>query len=174
MLARKPNQQQGFTIVEIMIVLAIGGLILLLVFQAIPALQRNARNNQRRQDVSAILEAVSHFSLNNSGRMPDDCGAGGGQDECAAPNRVLSNAHLNYYYDASATGKVSILIKTLTAGDTTVSNPNNIDKVRVYNYQRCNSNNPGEPTPQAAGFRDVVALYAIETRTGTDKQCQQL
>jgi prepilin-type N-terminal cleavage/methylation domain-containing protein len=34
----------GFTIIEVMIVLAIAGLILLIVFLAVPALEREARN----------------------------------------------------------------------------------------------------------------------------------
>jgi prepilin-type N-terminal cleavage/methylation domain-containing protein len=37
----KQKRQQGFTIIEVLIVLAIAALILLIVFLAVPALQRN-------------------------------------------------------------------------------------------------------------------------------------
>src|SRR5258708_33888221 len=63
----------GYTIVELMFVLAIAGIILLLVFEAIPALQRSSRNNQRKQDISTILHAVSQYELANSGNYPLDC-----------------------------------------------------------------------------------------------------
>jgi prepilin-type N-terminal cleavage/methylation domain-containing protein len=41
----KQKREAGFTIIEVLIVLAIAALILLIVFLAVPALQRNARNN---------------------------------------------------------------------------------------------------------------------------------
>ena len=40
---KQDRKESGFTIVEVMIVLAIAGLILAIVFIAVPALQRNAR-----------------------------------------------------------------------------------------------------------------------------------
>ncbi|MDQ3065292.1 MAG: prepilin-type N-terminal cleavage/methylation domain-containing protein, partial [bacterium] len=41
MLSRIKNNNKGFTIIEVLIVLAIAGLIMLIVFLAVPALQRN-------------------------------------------------------------------------------------------------------------------------------------
>src|ERR1039457_1260562 len=64
---------KGFTIIEVMIVLAIAGLILLIVFLAVPALQRNARNTQRKNDVAGVLAAVSEFTNNNNGSLPLTC-----------------------------------------------------------------------------------------------------
>ena len=58
----RKRKESGFTIVEVMIVLAIAGLIILIVFLAVPALQRNSRNTQRSQDVSAVLGGVSEFA----------------------------------------------------------------------------------------------------------------
>lgn len=174
-MSRFKSQQSGFTILEVLIVLAVGGIILLIVFQAIPTLTRNARNNQRKQDVAAILEAVSHYELNNSGAMPADCGGGGGDTECTDSTKVLGNTELNYYQNPSASGNVSIKIKTLTSGDdVNNTNPSAIDKVAVYNYQHCDQDNAGKATPNGAGFRDVVALYAIETRTTFALQCTAL
>ena len=64
------KKQKGFTIIEVLIVLAIAGLIMLIVFLAVPALQRNSRNTQRRNDVSAYLGAVNEFIANNNGAIP--------------------------------------------------------------------------------------------------------
>ena len=71
MLKKQVNKKnQGFTIIEVMIVLAIAGLILLVVFLAVPALQRNARNTSRKTDVQAILAGVSEYADNNDGTLP--------------------------------------------------------------------------------------------------------
>ena len=167
--------EQGFTIIETMFVLAIAGVILLIVFEAIPALTRNGRNNQRKQDVQTILEAVSHYELNNSGNIPD--GSNG---------NFLQNAKLTYYDGSSPQylsggGTCSL---TLSSGvgvcapgtsATAVSETNNnADTVYVINYRKCNPNNVGASMNQGAGYNDVVALYAIETGSATAPQCQQL
>jgi len=55
----KTKREEGFTIIEVLIVLAIAGLIILIVFLAVPALQRNSRNSQRANDASLVLAAVS-------------------------------------------------------------------------------------------------------------------
>jgi prepilin-type N-terminal cleavage/methylation domain-containing protein len=62
----KNRQQHGFTIIEVMIVLAIAGLILLIVFLAVPALQRNARNTQRRNDAGQISAAIATYEANTN------------------------------------------------------------------------------------------------------------
>src|ERR1700691_6036830 len=66
----KKSDTKGFTIIEVMIVLAIAGLILLIVFLAVPALQRNARNTDRKNDAGRIASAVANFITNNQGTLP--------------------------------------------------------------------------------------------------------
>lgn len=70
MLTKLKNRKQGFTIIEVLIVLAIAGLILLIVFLAVPALQRSARNTQRKNDGSQIASAFANFIANNNGTLP--------------------------------------------------------------------------------------------------------
>ena len=60
----------GFTIIEVVLVLAIAGLIFLMVFIALPALQRSQRNTRRRQDMARILSALTDYQANNNGQMP--------------------------------------------------------------------------------------------------------
>ncbi len=64
------RKDSGFTIIEVLIVLAIAGLIMLIVFLAVPALQRNSRNTQYKSAASSILGAVTEFSNNNNGQLP--------------------------------------------------------------------------------------------------------
>ena len=65
------NNKKGFTIIEVVLVLAIAGLIFLMVFIALPALQRSQRNTRRRQDMARILSAFNDYQANNNGKMPE-------------------------------------------------------------------------------------------------------
>ena len=64
------KSKKGFTIIEVVLVLAIAGLIFLMVFIALPALQRSQRNTRRRSDMARILAAFTDYSAGNGGRMP--------------------------------------------------------------------------------------------------------
>lgn len=66
----KNRKQEGFTIIEVLIVLAIAGLIMLIVFLAVPALQRNSRNTQRTSEVGRVGSAVADYVTNNNGKIP--------------------------------------------------------------------------------------------------------
>jgi prepilin-type N-terminal cleavage/methylation domain-containing protein len=64
----KKINQKGFSIIEVLIVLAIAGLIMLIVFLAVPALQRSARNNSRQSDASKFSAAIQQCLSNNNGK----------------------------------------------------------------------------------------------------------
>ena len=62
------NNFKGFTIIEVVLVLAIAGLIFLMVFLALPALQRSQRDTQRKQDVAMVVTTLHNWKANNKGR----------------------------------------------------------------------------------------------------------
>lgn len=64
------KKEKGFTIIEVVLVLAIAGLIFMMVFIALPALQRNQRDSQRKNDLSRAQTAVLSYSTNNNGALP--------------------------------------------------------------------------------------------------------
>lgn len=64
------NVKPAFTIIEVVLVLAIAGLIFLMVFIALPALQRNQRDTQRRNDMGRAISAVQDYQANNRGQVP--------------------------------------------------------------------------------------------------------
>ena len=70
-MTRKNNikTKNGFTIIEVVLVLAIAGLIFLMVFIALPALQRSQRNTQRRDDYSMLVTAVNSYMASNNGKL---------------------------------------------------------------------------------------------------------
>lgn len=66
----KQQKDKGFTIIEVVLVLAIAGLIFLMVFIALPALQRSQRDTQRRNDLSRAQTAVNNYQTNNRNKLP--------------------------------------------------------------------------------------------------------
>ena len=62
--------KKGFTIIEVVLVLAIAGLIFLMVFLALPALQRSQRDTQRREDWAGFITQISNYQTNNRGKIP--------------------------------------------------------------------------------------------------------
>lgn len=181
-MKRISRNSRGFTITETMIVLALAGMILLIIFEAIPALTRSSRNNQRRQDVQTILAAVSHYELNDSGNFPENCGVTMPAQACTQdagqpstfPNDYFLKTEKNKlsFYDPTVANEL-----VLTGYNTAVTHGQpgvtNVDTVQIYNHQLCNSD--GSSTYIGAGYNDVVALFAVEVgHNGHQSQCQQL
>ena len=73
----KNKAGSGFTIIEVILVLAIAGLIFLMVFIALPALQRSQRNTQRRNDVALVLSQINDYQTSNGGLIPTKAAAFG-------------------------------------------------------------------------------------------------
>lgn len=64
------NKENGFTIIEVVLVLAIAALIFLMVFVAFPGLQRSQRNNAVKAATGTVVTAVSDYASNNRGMLP--------------------------------------------------------------------------------------------------------
>ena len=74
-MVKQTNQsKEGFTIIEVVLVLAIAGLIFLMVFVALPALQRSQRDTARRNDMSRVDTSLVQWQTNHSSdsnNLPD-------------------------------------------------------------------------------------------------------
>ncbi len=64
------NNNKGFTIIEVLIVLAIAALILLVVFLAVPSLQRSQRNNGKQSEAARLSSQITTLISNNQGYLP--------------------------------------------------------------------------------------------------------
>jgi len=67
-----PRRKHGFTIIEVSLVLAIAGLILVMAFVALPALQRQSRDAKRKEDTALFLQALKKYQQNNRGSLPKE------------------------------------------------------------------------------------------------------
>ncbi len=69
MVQKRVSNNRGFTLIEVVLVLAIGGMIFLLAFLAFRQVTANRRDTQRRSDVSRIMAALETSYVNN-GQYP--------------------------------------------------------------------------------------------------------
>lgn len=161
MLQKLRKKTEGFTIIEVLIVLAIAGLIILIVFLAVPALQRNSRNTQRKANVSAILAAVTEFTNNNNGTLPVvACGAANPftmvTGTCAAPTGTSSQFNQGYFTAAP----------TFAAGAQAAIGS---DTARVVTGAACGA--AGVTVVGAA--RQIAVQYETESGSGLAPTCQE-
>ncbi len=144
-----------------MIVLAVAGTLLATTFMAFPAIQRNGSNGQRRNDVQAMLQAISQYGLNNSGNFPV-------QSEVPT---LLKYSKLTLYLVSD----ITLVSGTSNIARTPQGPINDSSKVYIYNYQKCDTSNQGISTAVGADYKNIVALYAVAGRgTATTPQCSEL
>lgn len=153
----KKSKSEGFTIIEVMIVLAIAGLILLIVFLAVPALQRNSRNTQRKNDVSAVLGGVNEYTSNNNGALPTTCA------------QITALAKTGYYTSGcgNAAGDVSP-VNLPTGAQAALAATAANDRVVVVTGAQCGA----AGATVAGSARQVAVQYLIETSGGWTPTCQ--
>lgn len=88
MLKQLRNREQGFTLIEVLLVVAIIAILAGIVILAINPNKQlgDTRNSQRQSDVNTILNAVYQYSVDNQGNLPsgitttatDICATGAG------------------------------------------------------------------------------------------------
>jgi prepilin-type N-terminal cleavage/methylation domain-containing protein len=153
------RKERGFTIIEVLIVLAIAGLILLVVFLAVPALQRNSRNTTRTNDVAGLLGGMSEYVNNNNGSLPATTGPGTAGSTTYTLGATTANeivVKLGYYGGDGV---------TVVSGATNYTNTTTEEQVRIVLGAECNGTNA-----QAGPSRGYVALYTVENDS---RQCKE-
>ncbi|MCA9327212.1 type II secretion system protein [Candidatus Saccharibacteria bacterium] len=148
----RKKREEGFTIIEVLIVLAIAGLILLVVFLAVPALQRNGRNTAIKNDVQNLLGGVSEYMSNNDGK---------------APNSISGTGDITIT-DGTTPQTTKLSASRLVTYTTQAPTPGNLS---VSMGQKCGS--ASTMTTTGATSRSVAVLYHIETSSGTTPKCQE-
>lgn len=71
-MKKLPVAQEGFTLIEILVVIAIIALLATIVFVALDPVRRfaDARNSRRWNDVNSILTAIHQYIVDNGGDLP--------------------------------------------------------------------------------------------------------
>lgn len=87
--------KRGFTIIEVLIVLAIASTITAIIFLGVPQLQANQRDNQRKHSIDLIYSAITDFYINNK-RYPA-CDDGSPAHICGLSHRNDAERLLRIY-----------------------------------------------------------------------------
>ncbi len=162
----KLKREEGFTIIEVLIVLAIAGLIMLIVFLAVPALQRNSRNSARNNEASRMSAAVTDCLSNHNGTV-NSCNGTGAAAAVQLGVGTTDTALTNYQqFD-------SIAISTTATVAPTGAAPNGLNRVTIRYGVKCLADGSGVDTAAASGAtaRDFVVLYAREPLGAGTTRC---
>ena len=168
------NSKKGFTIIEVVLVLAIAGLIFLMVFVALPALQRSQRDTQRRNDLARVATAITQYQTNNNGKIPNqdktsavtsvefnktNCGASNRNDATALlcsylnPTEAVTSGN-NDFVDPDGTPYV---IRILAKGQIPIITSFD-HKIIIATKAKCK----GDKAESASNARDYAILYKLE------------
>jgi prepilin-type N-terminal cleavage/methylation domain-containing protein len=102
----KTKRAEGFTIIEVMIVLAIAGLIMVIVFIAVPQLQRNQRDNARQNIANRLKAEIETYAGNNQGVYPFGGGTSATNYAGTACSATVTGCWDNFVTNYVANGKV--------------------------------------------------------------------
>ena len=157
----KKDNKKGFTIIEVVLVLAIAGLIFAMVFIALPALQRSQRDQSRENDASVVAAAITKWNSANRN---------GG---------TFSEESLRKYVDKLDQYDKSSELKVATPG-ASMSVASN--EIKVMRGKKCPSSTPApsadDPaniTLQNGSSRNAAVVVLLENN-GSQKQlyCQDV
>ena len=159
------KSKKGFTIIEVVLVLAIAGLIFLMVFIALPNMQRSQRDTQRRNDYSALSANMTQYMTNNNGQLP---ATGATLDPAQYINQNGTDPTGAKYVMAvkeCKSGGSSTANCTPTSGTIKLSNATNSAASTVYIVRKAECNN-GYVVYKAS--TRAFAIYGnLETGNGT-------
>jgi len=147
------KRSEGFTIIEVMIVLAIGGLIMLIVFLAVPSLQRSQRNTNRNNDATRWAAAVTEC-LANHNNVTTTCNTTGSAVQGAAQLTV--------------NGAATTAVLPATIPPSIINAATN--SVAIVFANTCNAD--GTAAVASTTPTSFVVLYSLETATAaTQPRC---
>lgn len=154
--AYKQKRQNGFTIIEVMIVLAVAALILLIVLLAVPALQRNSRNTTLKNDVSTLAGAISTYESDNNGTGPTNIAGTGQAVNLSAGTCAATSDTSAPYETAKLNGSTTVVCQTAAPTTATTS------EIFVVPKQTCGG---------GASARAYSLYYYIETSGSPTQEC---
>ncbi len=151
--------QQGFTIIEVIIVLVIAAIIMLAVFLVVPQLNRSQRNSRNQDNARRALTGATQFSANNNG---------------TAPTTSLNITDITGAMKIGGTNTDAVVgvIAGISGGSTTT---NKVGNISVYTNAKCSGSTQGilstggtavvvglEPGSGAAAQADTSVGFCVE------------
>ncbi len=154
-ITQNSTAKRGFTIIEVVLVLAIAGLIFIVVFFALPTLQRAQRDTQRRQDLAEIMGAFQTWRSNNLGKLIDT------PEELTA----FRDNYLKEKYDPSTGEQYNFIILAVGGNHVTDDLIPDVGTVVYHVGHICGSDDDAVTyTKDSPIFSATVKQFAVVTR----------
>lgn len=157
---RKTKQTKGFTIIEVVLVLAIAGLIFLMVFIALPALQKSQRDSARKSEVGTVASAIQSYMSNNRNKLPsaaniaDYVGVGSEADTLESGSKIV----------VAQTKFVSGTEPKATFSDENAAGANvGENQIKVFYGSKCASSNSTSNTLEKGTTKQAAVVVALES-----------
>jgi len=160
----------GFSIIEVVLVLAIAGLIFLMVFIALPALRSSQRDTERKQAVGTIISNYENYISSNRGAL--FTGTFSNFVSSGTATSPAGSGALYKYLVNGETDYTNIAVKTVGTGGvsvsagTTASLTNNTvadGYVIIYNGGSCGS----VGSVEAGSAREFAVVGYVESGGGS-------
>lgn len=157
MNAQLSKNKKGFTIIEVVLVLAIAALIFLMVFIALPALQRNQRDTARKTVLGKVASSMTSYQSNNRGANPSNVNLLSGyvDDTNPAADKVEVDNEYSVLFNTPA---------PTTPGYGSAAT----DVVQIFGNAKCGSDDKAVP-----GTKRQAAVI-IQLENGDDFICQEV
>lgn len=177
------KSQKGFTIIEVALVLAVGALIFLVVFLAVPALQRNQRNDARKRDQAQVIEAITSYIANNPASSVAQKGDVNAYEDghVAYKNNNGVGQNFGKYIDTLSNNTESIEIAALKSGSSTAEGlPTNLNPTDANEKQKLRKTmyvvpqtvcDDSHKKPVPGSTRQASVIIFNETTKGFDQLC---
>jgi prepilin-type N-terminal cleavage/methylation domain-containing protein len=156
-MSKNNNSKKGFTIIEVVLVLAIAGLIFLMVFIGYPALRTGQQDTQRKDDLARFSSQIANYSSNNRGRVPKSDGWAAFIKDYLCEGKAAGSC--TSFVDPDGT-EYTVSYKGAFGGAGV--NPANDAKtfdhiIYVYENAKCD----GEEVIKGTGNRDIAFVYKL-------------
>jgi prepilin-type N-terminal cleavage/methylation domain-containing protein len=163
----KKINQKGFSIIEVLIVLAIAGLIMLIVFLAVPALQRNSRNNDYAAEANRYASAYQEAVSNKGGAALTASSSSDGSGTADA-DKVWSAANPKTFTTVNIAGTPAS--QGSSPADATAFS----DTLYIRQNFKCASPDSWARSGGSVSPRQSAILFTKETRSGIVLVCQDI
>jgi len=136
--------KEGFTIIEVIIVLVIGAVIMLAVFLVVPQLQRTQRNSRAQAIARQVLSAGEQYAANNNQTYPT-CAGTACTDITNITGDLKNGSGTTYSFVTAA--------------------PDTISKIAILNKGTCGTNATAAAT--YSGGSNFIVVVPQENNTTT-------
>ncbi len=169
-MSKQELKQKGFTIIEVVLVLAIAALIFLMVFIALPALQRNTRDQDRKETVGKVASAITTYQSNKRGAQPTSGSVLNGYIDGKSEAGVAFEGQQGSSTTADSVVGNNYVVRVGSSTEVTGNGVAGRNVIQVITGVKCNST--GDGRGDAASARSAAVLIRMEN--GDQIFCQDV